>query len=146
VFCQNCGNKIRNSQGVCVHCGGVTAPQRPVEVSQVAPPPQNSIPTAPPVNLGKLVASLVSVGVVIWFLYQVGIFGTQERTEATAPIPQVMHQSFSVGYWRYTVDRVLTANVLGRGCRQKERTEDSSSFTSLPRITTGMQALSRPPC
>jgi hypothetical protein len=26
-----------------------------------------------------------------------------------------MHQSFSVGYWRYSVDRVLTANVLGRG-------------------------------
>jgi hypothetical protein len=59
-----------------------------------------------------LIASLVSLGLAIWFLYQAGIFGSPEATKATL---HEMHESFSVGYWRYSVDRTLITHVLGRG-------------------------------
>jgi hypothetical protein len=115
MFCQQCGAKIPDGHGICTHCSAVNAPQQPVRIVLAPASASNSLPTVPTVKVGKLIASLVSLGFAIWVMYQAGIFGSTERAEDAVPTLRAMHQTFSVGYWRYSVDRVFASYSLGQG-------------------------------
>ncbi len=120
MFCQTCGNKIQNSRGICVYCAAGDLDPAAGVVAEKHDPTSTPAARRPVAlrqsgsNAGKLIGSMISVGICVWILYQIGAFG-DIRSAVTEPTLHNMHDDFRVGYWGYRVEQMSEPQSLGYG-------------------------------